>query len=182
MTQTHTTEREALIERCLPFLAEVKNMTPGTEVEDWLNATYGPGTDLFSGLSSLVIKGVHAGWAANALVDGMGYRRSSIAEPSERTFHFSITAVYMDSRGNLQGHDDQRRRGQYHGHPYGEFNMVIPLNPGAALMGPNGWCLGGWTAPPPGSSHYPEAKGGAVIALFFLPAGRISYITEPRRP
>ena len=35
-------------------------------------------------------------------------------------------------------------------------------------------------APDPGSHHYPESKGGAVIALFFLPAGRISYdITAP---
>ncbi len=53
--------------------------------------------------------------------------------------------------------------------------MVIPLNDGAMLGGPNGWCGAGWTAPSPGSHHYPEVKGGAVIALFFLPAGRISY-------
>jgi len=44
----------------------------------------------------------------------------------------------------------------------------------------NGWCFGGWTAPSPGSHHYPEAKGGAVIALFFLPSGRISYHDAPQ--
>ena len=120
------------------------------------------------------------GWAANIEVDGPRYRRSRIAEPSARTLHFSITAVYMDSTGNDQGHADRRLRGQYHGHPYGEFNMVVPLDAGAALNGPNGWCFGGWTAPAPGSHHYPEAKGGAVIALFFLPSGRISYHDAPQ--
>jgi hypothetical protein len=122
-----------------------------------------------------VKKGVEDGWAAGVEVDGRRYRRSRIAAPCARTLQFSITAVYMDSTGNTQGHADGRLRGQYHGHPYGEFNMVVPLTPGAALNGPNGWCEAGWTAPAPGSHHYPEAKDGAVIALFFLPAGRISY-------
>jgi len=47
-------------------------------------------------------------------------------------------------------------------------------------MGPRGWSGAGWTAPEPESHHYPEVKGGALIALFYLPAGRISYdITAP---
>jgi hypothetical protein len=181
MTETDSAEREVLITLCTPFLAEVKDMTPGPKVEDWLNATYGPGSALYRDLAASIIQGIQDGWAANIAIDGPAYRRSRIAEPSGRTLHFSITAVYMDSTGNRQGHPDQRMRGQYHGHPYGEFNMVIPLNPGAALNGPNGWCFGGWTAPPPGSRHYPEAKGGAVIALFFLPSGRISYFDETRQ-
>lgn len=172
-------EREQLISRCIPFLEVVKDMTAGAEVERWLNATYGPGSDLYQTLARLVKRGVDAGWAANVALDGPVYRRSRIAEPSERTFFFSITAVYMDSTGNAQGNPESAYRGQYHAHPYGEFNMVIPLNPGAALTGPNGWCEAGWTAPPPGSHHYPEAKGGAVIALFFLPAGRIAYYPAP---
>lgn len=172
--------REALIARCLPFFDEVKDMTAGTEVERWLNATHGPGSELYEVLARLVKQGVADGWAADVALDGPIYRRSRIAEPSERTRHFSITAVYMDSTGNRQGHPDQRYRGQYHAHPYGEFNMVIPLNPGAALNGPNGWCEAGWTAPAPGSHHYPEARGGAVIALFFLPAGRIAYHPAPQ--
>jgi hypothetical protein len=71
------------------------------------------------------------------------------------------------------------RGSRYWAHPYGEFNLVVPLNEGAALAGPNGWCYGGWTAPAPGSHHFPEAKGGAVIALFFLPSGRIAYDVKP---
>jgi hypothetical protein len=63
-------------------------------------------------------------------------------------------------------------RGQYHGHPYGELNMVIPIDAGAELKGLQGWQGPGWTAPDPGSRHYPEVKGGALIALFYLPSRR----------
>jgi hypothetical protein len=180
MTDTINHDREALIERSVPFLEEVKDMTAGTEAERWLNRTYGPGSELYETLARLVRQGVQDGWAANVELDGPVYRRSRIAEPSERTRHFSITAVYMDSTGNRQGHPGDTYRGQYHAHPYGEFNMVVPLNPGAALNGPNGWCEAGWTAPAPGSHHYPEARGGALIALFFLPAGRIASHPAPR--
>ena len=179
-TETLNKDQQALIERCIPFLEEVKDLTTDAAVERWLNQKYGPHSDLFQTLSAMVRKGVEDGWAANIEIEGSHYRRSRIAEPSEGTLHFSITAVYMDSTDNQQGHPDHRFRGQYHGHPYGEFNMVVPLNPGAALNGPNGWCAGGWTAPAPGSHHYPEAKGGAVIALFFLPSGRISYVDAPQ--
>ncbi len=173
-------DRDKLIAASLPFLEEIKNMTAGTAVEQWLNAKYGPGSALYDELAALVKAGVEDGWAANIEIRGRRYRRSRICEPTPETLGFSITAVYMDSTGNTQGHPERSFRGDYHAHPYGEFNMVIPLDEGAALAGPNGWCHGGWTAPPPGSHHYPEAKGGAVIALFYLPAGRISYdITPP---
>jgi hypothetical protein len=172
-------EREELILQSIPFLTEVRDMTAGTETERWLNSQCGPGSALYQTLARLVKAGVRDGWAANVELQGPVYRRSRIAEPSERTHYFSITAVYMDSTGNTQGNPGNTFRGQYHAHPYGELNMVVPLNPGAALAGPNGWCEEGWTAPGPGSHHYPEAKGGAVIALFFLPAGRIAYFPPP---
>ncbi|MES2263675.1 MAG: DUF4863 family protein [Pseudomonadota bacterium] len=168
--------KEKLVARCLPFLEEVKDMTTGSEVEQWLNDHYGPDSQLYRDLARLIRIGVETeGWAANIEISGPHYRRSRLVEPSETTFGFSITAVYMDSSGNTQGNPEGSFRGDYHSHPYGEFNMVVALNEGAALAGPNGWCYGGWTAPAPGSHHYPEAKGGAVIALFFLPAGRIAY-------
>ena len=166
-TETSIQDREALIERAVPFLEEVKDMTAGTAVERWLNQKYGPDSELYQTLARLVKKGVEDGWAANVEIDGPNSRRSRIAEPSERTLHFSITAVYMNSV--------EPYRGQYHQHPYGELNMVMPLDPEAKLMGPRGWSGAGWTAPAPGSHHYPEVKGGALIALFYLPAGRISY-------
>lgn len=154
-------------------------MTAGTAAEQWLNAKYGPRSQLYARLATLVKAGVRDGWAAHTEVTGPRYRRSQICAATPETLNFSITAVYMDSTDNTQGNPEDSLRGDYHAHPYGEFNMVIPLDEGAALAGPNGWCHGGWTAPSPGSHHYPEAKGGAVIALFYLPAGRISYDVEP---
>jgi hypothetical protein len=173
------TDHEALIARSIAFLEEVQNMTAGTETERWLNRQYGPDSELYQTLARLVKQGVHDGWAANVELDGAVYRRSRIADPSERTRHFSITAVYMDGIGNTQDNSPNSYRGQYHLHPYGELNMIVPLNPGAALMGPHGWCEAGWTAPAPGSHHYPEVKGGAVISLTFLPAGRIAPYPAP---
>ena len=170
--------REELIERSIPFLKEVKDMTPGAEMEKWLNKKYGEDSDLYKELSRLIRLGVEEGWAANQEVEGPNYRRSRILDPSADAFHFSITAVYMDSkdpRAFKNEDEDEVLRGQYHGHPYGELNMVIPIDVGAELKGLRSWQGPGWTAPDPGSRHFPEVKGGALIALFYLPAGRISY-------
>ena len=168
---TASTARD-LVERSVPFLDEIKNRTAGEDLERWLNHERGPGTAVWDDLARIVADGVERGWAATDEVDGPHYRRSRIAEPAAELHWFSITAVYMNSRPVY--------RGQYHQHPYGELNMVVPLDPTAELGGPRGWQGAGWTAPDPGSHHYPEVRGGAVIALFFLPAGRISYdITPP---
>ena len=35
--------------------------------------------------------------------------------------------------------DSDVLRGQYQGHPYGELNLVLPLNKGAELKGLQGW-------------------------------------------
>jgi hypothetical protein len=172
-------KRELLIQRCIPFLEEVKEMTPGAEVEKWLNKTHGSGSPLYDDLAQLIKAGIEEGWAANVEISGQRYRRSRIQEPTAETSYFSITAVYMDSLADAQGDPEKTFRGDYHSHPYGELNMVIPLDNGAMLAGPNGWRGAGWTAPAPGSHHYPEVKGGALIALFFLPAGRIAYNVRP---
>jgi Domain of unknown function (DUF4863) len=163
--------RRELIERSIPFLTEVRNRTAGKALESWLNDTYGAGTPLYESLAKLIRAGVEDGWAANIEVDGPRYRRSRIAEPSEELHYFSITAVYMNSVTPY--------RGQYHAHPYGELNLVVPLDEGAQIAGPSGWQGPGWTAPGPGSHHYPEVRGGELIALFYLPAGRISYDIKP---
>ncbi|CAG9219533.1 conserved hypothetical protein [Paraburkholderia sabiae] len=171
--------KDQLVARCLPFLKEVKDMTTGTDVEQWLNTKYGVDSDLYKDLARLVTLGVEEGWAADVEIAGPKYRRARLVAPTAETFYFSITAVLIDSTDNTQSNPEDAFRGDYHSHPYGEFNMVVPLNEGAALAGPNGWCYGGWTAPAPGSHHFPEAKGGAVIALFFLPSGRIAYDVKP---
>ena len=90
--------REELIQRSIPFLQEVKDMTPSARMEKWLNEKYSENSDLYKDLARLIKLGVEEGWAANQEVDGPNYRRSRIAEPSPEIFHFSITAVYMNSK------------------------------------------------------------------------------------
>ena len=156
------------------FIAEIKNETAGAPLERWLNEVKGPDSAMYQELAGLVRAGVQEGWLANVEITGRHYRRSRLLEPSAEMEYFSITAVYMES-GAAGGGPGSVFRGDYHAHPYGEVNMVVPLTPGAELAGPLGWRGAGWTAPTPGSEHCPEVRGGAVIAFFFLPAGRISY-------
>ncbi|OBT69967.1 hypothetical protein VE03_00543 [Pseudogymnoascus sp. 23342-1-I1] len=168
--------QQRLIDLAREFFAEVENLTPGKGLEARLNADYGRGNRYYDGFCSL-IKGAltnDEGWVATEPLDGPKYRRSKVAWPSEENRFFSITTVYMESI--------EEYRGQYHQHPYGEINCVIQLTPGAELMGMNGWQGEGWTSPGPGTHHYPEVRGGALIALFFLPAGRISYEAKPGMP
>jgi hypothetical protein len=141
-----------------------------------LNKEYGPGTPIYEDLASLIRQGVenNEGWVAVEEVDGPNYRRSRVSPPSEDNRYFSITTVYMNSQ--------EPYRGQYHAHPYGEINCVIQMDPTAELMGMSGWQKAGWTSPGPGTHHYPEVQGGALVALFFLPAGRISYKAIPGTP
>jgi hypothetical protein len=174
-----TSAKDELVVRFLPLLQEIRNMTPGTAVEQWLNTKYGVQSELYQTLSRLLQLGVHDGSVADVEITGPHYRRSRLVDPSGHTHFFSATAVLMDSTNATRNNPEKSFRGDYHLHPYGEFNLVVPLNEGAALAGPNGWCHGGWTVPAPGSQHFPEVKGGAVISLTFLPAGRIAFDVEP---
>ncbi|KAJ5110494.1 hypothetical protein N7532_001029 [Penicillium argentinense] len=161
--------QQKLINCAREFFAEVEELTPGKALENRLNANYGPGTKYYETLCTLIRQGItnNEGWVATDELDGPKYRRSRISPPCEETRFFSITTVYMES--------EEVYRGQYHLHPYGEINCVVQLDPSAELMGMSGWQGSGWTSPAPGTHHYPEVRGGALVALFFLPAGRISY-------
>jgi hypothetical protein len=77
--------REELISRSILLLNQIKDMTPGTEVEQWLNRTCGPGSAVYDDLARLIKAGVEERWAANVEVDGRRYRRSKIYEPSGGT-------------------------------------------------------------------------------------------------
>ncbi len=174
-----THAKDELIARLIPLLQEVKDMTAGNELEQWLNSKYGLESGLYQDLSRLIRLGVKEGWAADVEVAGPRYRRAQLAAPSAETFFFSMTGVLLDSTDSSQGNPEGSFRAVYHRHPYGEINLVVPLTEGAALAGPNGWCHGGWTTPGPESHHFPEVKNGAVFSLTFLPAGRIAFDVKP---
>lgn len=147
--------------------------TPGQDLEKYLNEHYGPGNAFYEDFCKLIRQGIlnNEGWVATDELDGPKYRRSRLYAPSERSRYFSITTVYMESQ--------EEYRGQYHLHPYGEINCVVQLDETAELKGMAGWQKAGWTSPAAGTHHYPEVRGGALVALFFLPAGRISYKAKP---
>ncbi|KAK8070202.1 hypothetical protein PG994_006818 [Apiospora phragmitis] len=174
---------QQFVTRCAEFFDEVQNLTPGKELEARLNQNHGPGTPYFDDFCRYIRQGLDEGWVAALEVDGRRYRRGKIAEPSEATRFFSITTVYMDSGGGggtgMQLDLEQPFSGQYHKHPYGEINCVIPLDATAQLQGMSGWQGAGWTSPGPGTHHYPRVRGGRLVALFFLPAGRITYDASP---
>ncbi len=125
--------RDELIQKSIPFLREVKDMTPSADMEKWLNQKYGEQSELYRSWLDLLNSALRrAGrqtrrWTARAIGAAEYWSRSP------ETFHFSITAVYMDSKDPKafkDEDDDDVLRGQYHGHPYGELNMVIPLDEG----------------------------------------------------
>ncbi|KAI9371101.1 hypothetical protein BJX61DRAFT_535094 [Aspergillus egyptiacus] len=172
MTTLHP-NAEKLIALVQDFLSEVSDLTPGQPLETHLNTHYPPTSPFYQDLRALILSGLTEGWVATSALDGPKYRRSILHPPSPATRYFSITTVYMDSEG------DDAYRGQYHLHPYGEINCVVPVDEGAQIRGMNGWMGAGWTAPAPGTHHYPEVRGGRLVAVFFLPAGRISYKAHP---
>ena len=150
--------------------------TPGHALETRLNQQHGPGTPYYESFRSSILQGLKDGWVAQTELDGPKYRRGRIAPPTPESNFISITTVYMSS--------EEEYRGQYHAHPYGEINCVILLDEEskAELKGMQGWQSAGWTSPGPGTHHYPEVRGGELVALFFLPAGRISYEATPEMP
>ncbi|TDZ39575.1 hypothetical protein C8035_v005422 [Colletotrichum spinosum] len=162
------------VSRCSEFLNEVQDLTPGKDLEQRLNREYGPGNAFYEDFCFYIKQGLEEGWVAQTEIDGRKYRRGKVALPSEETRYLSITTVYMESQ--------EPYTGQYHAHPYGEINCVIQLDTGAELKGMRGWQGAGWTSPGPGTHHYPEVQKGALVALFFLPAGRISYNATPETP
>ena len=162
------------VQRCYDFFSEVEDLTPGHELEHRLNSDYGPGTPYYEDFCTYIKKGLDEGWVAETEITGPDYRRGKILLPCPESRYFSITTVYMKSQEEFSG--------QYHQHPYGEINCVVRLDESAELKGMQGWQGPGWTSPGPGTHHYPQVRKGALVALFFLPAGRISYKATPDMP
>ncbi|OAA49673.1 p-hydroxylaminobenzoate lyase [Metarhizium rileyi] len=165
---------QILVQRCCEFFATVQDLTPGKDLEERLNKDFGPGSAFYEDFCSYIRQGLREGWVAETEVSGPNYKRGKIALPSAETQYFSITTVYMNSREDFKG--------QYHKHPNGEINCVVQIDDTAQLMGMQGWQGAGWTSPGPGTHHYPQVRGGALVALFFLPAGRIVYDATPDMP
>ncbi|KAJ3499499.1 hypothetical protein NLG97_g278 [Lecanicillium saksenae] len=155
---------QKLINRVAEFLSEVENLTPGRDLEARLNGEYGPGNAFYDDFSTLIREGIEKdeGWVATDEVQGPHYRRTRISPPTDATRFCSITTVYMDPQGN------DLLRGQYHLHPYGEINCVIPMSDGAQLKGMSGWQGAGWTSPGPDRENAETVAATVIQALGIL--------------
>lgn len=118
--------------------------TPGKQLEDELNSSYGPGNEYYEDFCMLTKKGLQENWACKIELDGPRYRRSKLSLPCLETRFLSVTTIYME--GEAPGPNEEYS-GQHHIHPYGEINCVIPIDQGAELKGMHGWRGPGWTSP-----------------------------------
>ena len=64
------THRDEFIDKSKAFLHEVRDMTPGVEMEKWLNTKYSPDSDFYEDMARLITLGIEEGWAANQEVEG----------------------------------------------------------------------------------------------------------------
>jgi len=128
------------------------------ELDEWLNATHGPGRPVFDTLKQSCIEGVAEGWLCEREGGGIRYGRVFAAE--DALHRFSVDVVDMQDIG-----------GPHHTHPGGEIDLIMPLGGNATFDGrPAGWCVY-----PPGSAHRPTVADGRALVLYLLPEGQIQF-------
>ncbi|THC92406.1 hypothetical protein EYZ11_008126 [Aspergillus tanneri] len=86
-----------LVHTCNQFLQEIRDLTPGPELEARLNREYGPGHPYYEDMCKLVKLGLEEGWVASEPLDGPKYRRSRVATPGPENNYMSITTVFFDT-------------------------------------------------------------------------------------
>lgn len=150
------------------FRALVQTVTAavdGTALDDALqrklNQTFPPGGDVFRRLESACREGIAGGWMCT---QGGGKRKfGRIFEPAPDLAGFSVDVVDIDALV-----------GNYHRHPNGEIDLIMPQTEGATFDARSS----GWLVYAPGSGHRPTVKRGRVLVLYLLPQGKIEWVTE----
>ena len=127
-------------------------------LQDWLNATQGPGSDMFRDIQAACEAGLREGWIGKHEAGGIRYGR--VVKPSAETAQFSVDVVDMTDVV-----------GPHHLHPAGEIDLIMPRTPDARFDGASA----GWKVYPPGSAHRPTVAGGRALVLYLLPEGRIEF-------
>ena len=93
---------------------------------------------------------------------GGGQRKfGRIFEPAPDLSGFSVDVVDIDDLV-----------GNYHRHPTGEIDLIMPVTAGATFDARGA----GWLVYAPGSGHRPTVKRGRVVILYLLPQGRIEWV------
>lgn len=128
------------------------------QLQDRLNADFGPGSATYRQISDACTAGVAEGWMCNREAGGIRYGR--VFKPDEALHGFSVDVVDMKDVA-----------GPHHTHPQGEIDLVMPLTPDARFDGrPAGWLVYG-----PGSAHRPTVSSGQALVLYLLPGGAIQF-------
>jgi hypothetical protein len=157
----HKAEALAIAHRILGYIGD---RPLDAELEFQLNRRFGPHSGVYETLVKLLNVGVEEGWVAYAPVEGAGYNRGRIAEPTPETAGMSVESAML-----------RNAKGEYHRHPRGEINLVIPVDSRAQFCGHGA----GWVVYPPGSEHFPTVTGGKALFMFFLPNGEVEYKSPP---
>ena len=152
-----------LIQHLERLIAFIGKSPLDEELQTRLNRDFGPHTQVFQEIKTLLRVGITEEWACYKLIDGPDYCRGRLGEVSDGVHDFIIESARLkDVKGN------------FHTHPLGEVNMIQPLDTGAQFCGAGE----GWKVFAPGTSHYPTVTGGACTFVFLLPKGAIEYHDE----
>ena len=127
---------------------------PGKDLEQRLNTDYSPSTPHHQDFRTYIHQGLQKGWVATTPLDGDRYRRGKIAPPPaarRRASSASRPSVRTSTRASttrIPTARDQLRR------PDRSDGPAQGLAGGA------------------GTDHYPQVRGGALVALFLFARGR----------
>jgi len=128
------------------------------KLEEKLNQSIPPQSELFDQIDRACHQAIGAGWMCAQGAEGRKFGR--VIEPSEATHQLSVDVVDLIDI-----------EGPHHRHPLGEVCMVLPITEGALFDGqPRGWVVY-----PPDSSHKPTVSHGQALVLYLLPEGQIEF-------
>ena len=138
--------------------AEIAGRPLDADLQRWLNAEHGPGSQTFGSIERSCRQGVAEGWMCER--EGGGIRYGRVLKASDDLNRFSVDVVDMD---NVVG--------PHHSHPNGEIDLIMPLGRGARFDGhAAGWCVYG-----PGTAHRPTVTEGRALVLYLLPEGALEF-------
>ena len=129
---------ETLHEQLSQLTAQIAGRPLDTELQQWLNARFGPGTAVYESLKATCQAGVAAGRLCQREAGGIRFGR--VFKPDAALHGFSVDVVDMDDIA-----------GPHHVHPQGEIDLVMPVAGDARFDGHPA----GWVVCPPGSGHRP---------------------------
>ncbi len=149
-------------ERFQTLVARVTGTIDGLPVdkqlESLLNERFPAGGEAFEALASACRDAVAAGWMCDREHGGIRYGR--VIKPGPATHGFSVDVVDMNEVV-----------GPRHAHPFGEIDMIMPIEGDARFDGQGR----GWLVYEPGSVHRPTVSGGRAYVLYLLPEGAIDF-------